>query len=360
MDNGSADATVAHMAQHGQGGTRRRGQRRDVATHTGNAGRTDDARVAAALHAAARSAYGAAVQVVEWRATELTNRGGRRVVRYDLTLSDGVIDETRPVRWIGKFYESAETAARVAATLRGLEAAGYTARSGAVAPRIVYDDPGPRLLLATFEPGDPVIDRLDGDWPTIVPAVARALAALHALPAPDWGNASPEEIVADLRRRVEALCGWLPEEEYALRSTLARLEQHAATLPMPSALTHGDFGAGQLLWQRGRLVVLDFDKCGRGDPALDLGNFTAQLRRRALLDGLAAPVHEMRDLLLDVYLRAAGNARDRGDLAARVAWYEHVVLLRRVHFFARQGTEEWRERALRLLNLLMRPPDDTD
>jgi phosphotransferase family enzyme len=355
---------MAHMAHHGQGGTRRRGQRRAAAARTrGDAGQPDalnDARVAAALHAAARATYGAALQIAEWRATELTNRGGRRVVRYDLTLSDGATGETRPVCWIGKFYDSAETAGRVAATLRGLEAADYAARSGAVTPRLVYDAPDPRLLLATFEPGEPVVDRLDGDWRAIAPAVARALATLHALPAPDWGNAAPPEIITDLRRRVDALRGWLPKEEDRLQSTLARLERDAAALPAPSALTHGDFGAGQLLWQRGRLVVLDFDKCGRGDPALDLGNFTAQLRRRALLDGLAAPVHQMRDLLLDVYTRAAEDGSDRSNLAARVAWYEHMVLLRRVHFFARQGTEEWRERALRLLNLLMRQPDDAD
>lgn len=357
MDFGSAETSATHAAHHGPGGTRRRGQRRDIAAHVGGgAGQPDNARVMAALHAAARAAYGASAHVAEWRATELTNRGGRRVVRYDLTLSEGAtaqMDETRSVRWIGKFYDSAETAGRVAATLRRMEAAGYAARSGAVAPRLVYDDPDLRLLLATFEPGEPVVERLDADWRAIVPAVARALAALHVLPAPDWGNASPEEIVADLRRRVGALYGWLPEEAATLRSTLARLELRAAALPAPSALTHGDFGAGQLLWERGRLVVLDFDKCGWGDPALDLGNFTAQLRRRALLDGLAAPVHEMRNLLLDVYMRAAGDACDRSDLAPRVAWYEQVVLLRRVHFFARQGTQEWHERALRLVRLLM-------
>lgn len=357
MDMGSAGTSAAQTAQTAherRHGTPRRGRRRDtLARVEDDTARPDDARTAAALHMAARAAYGPVAQIAQWRATELTNRGGRRVVRYDLTLSDGVIDETRPVRWIGKFYESAETAARVAATLRGLEAADYMARSGARVPRLVYDDPGLRLLLATFEPGDPVVDRLDEDWRAIVPAVARALAALHALPAPAWGNASPEEIVADLRRRVEALCGWLPDQAAALRSALACLERDAAALPAPAALTHGDFGAGQLLWQRGRLVVLDFDKCGRGDPALDLGNFTAQLRRRALLDGLAAPIHEMRNLLLDVYTREAGDAAgDRGNLTARVTWYEHMVLLRRVHFFARQGSDEWRARALRLLQLL--------
>jgi aminoglycoside phosphotransferase (APT) family kinase protein len=354
MDMGASGTSATHATHHGQRETPRRGRRRDaLARAEDDTAQPGDARTAAALHTAARAAYGPASQIALWHMTELTNRGGRRVVRYDLLLSGGATGETRQVRWIGKFYESAETAARVAATLRGLEAAGYTERCGATVPRVVSYDPGLRLLLATFEPGEPVVSRLDGDWHAIVPAVARALAALHALPAPDWGNATPAEIVADLRRRVDALCGWLPDQAAALRSALASQEQRAARLPTPAALTHGDFGAGQLLWQRGRLVVLDFDKCGRGDPALDLGNFTAQLRRRALLDGLAAPIHEMRNLLLDVYTREAGDAAgDRGDLTARVTWYEHMVLLRRVHFFARQGSDEWRERALRLLQLL--------
>src|SRR5579859_1969963 len=313
MDMGSSGTSAARTAHERRHGTPRRGRRRDASTHAEDAVQPDDARIAAALHWAARAAYGPAAHLTRWRATELTNRGGRRVVRYDLTLSGGAtgamgeMNGTRPVRWIGKFYDSAETAARVA-----------------------------------------------------VPAVARALAALHALPAPDWGNAMPAEIVADLRRRVDALCDWLPDQAAALRTTLARLERRAVVLPAPAALTHGDFGAGQLLWERGRLVVLDFDKCGRGDPALDLGNFTAQLRRRALLDGLAAPIHEMRNLLLDVYAHEAGDADDRDDLAARVTWYEQIVLLRRVHFFARQGTDEWRERALRLFHLLTEPLDGAE
>ena len=366
MDMGSSGTSTARTAHERRHGTPRRGRRRDASTHAEDAVQPDDARIAAALHWAVRAAYGPAAHLTRWRATELTNRGGRRVVRYDLTLSDGAMGETGemdgtgPVRWIGKFYDSAETAARVAATLRELEAGDYTERCGARAPRVVSYDPGLRLLLATFEPGEPVVSQLDGDWRVIVPAVARALAALHALPAPDWGNAMPAEIVADLRRRVDALFDWLPDQADALRSTLASLERRAAALPAPTALTHGDFGAGQLLWERGRLVVLDFDKCGRGDPALDLGNFTAQLRRRALLDGLAAPVETMRDLLLDVYAHEAGDADDRDDLAARVAWYEQIVLLRRVHFFARQGTDEWRERALQLFHLLTEPLDDAE
>ena len=88
----------------------------------------------------------------------------------------------------------------------------------------------------------------------------------------------------------EAELGWLQQAaqrtdgaEFLDAPRLRKLEpgisQHvrggllvAATPPPPPAacFVHGDFGPANLLWRVGQMVVLDFDKCTRGDPAADL------------------------------------------------------------------------------------------
>src|SRR5205814_3029939 len=70
-----------------------------------------------------------------------------------------------------------------------------------------------------------------------------------------------------------------PARAGALRYTLTRLEQEVPPASAAPSFLHGDFGTANLLWRPGRLVVLDFDRCTRGDPAADLGYLLTQLRR---------------------------------------------------------------------------------
>src|SRR5439155_16346977 len=99
---------------------------------------------------------------------------------------------------------------------------------------------------------------------------------------------------------------------------------------------HGDLGPSQLLWQTGRIVLLDFDRCARGDPALDLGNLLTQLRRLTLRrPGKLPDFDSLRTGILDAYRR--WSPADPG-LRERVAWYEQVTLLRKIHFLATNTT----------------------
>ena len=104
---------------------------------------------------------------------------------------------------------------------------------------------------------------------------------------------------------------------------------------------------------------MDFDKCARGDPALDLGNLLAQLRRLTLRKpGKLPEFASLRGTLLDAYQRWSYS--DPG-FSERVEWHEQVTLLRKIRFLAsdaarHKGAEAMRKRQAEAIRLLKELP----
>lgn len=304
----------------------------------------------AVLLSALKDRYGAGVRLEDWSWRVLSERQCRRVVRYDLRVRTEGAFVVEPQQWVGKFYDREETARNVAVVLHALASGDCATRGDVILPRVIaYHGPF-CLLLLTCEPGEPVLSKLPGHGEAILAAIGRALAALHATPITLERVSPPADILADLRARIIDLCHRLPGESAFLRHALAVLERQAPGPPPVPSLLHGDFGPAQLLWHESRLAILDFDKCTLGDPALDLGNLLAQLRRRALMDPDATPPFDSaRVNVLDAYQRWSSP---QPGLAERAAWYEQIVLLRKIDFLSRQAAAEQQDQALRLLRLL--------
>src|SRR5207245_4014808 len=132
--------------------------------------------------------------------------------------------------------------------------------------------------------------------------------------------------------RIAELCARFPAKAASLRRLLIRLERQAPPAPATTSFLHGDLGPSQLLWRQGRLVVLDFDKCTRGDPALDLGNLLTQLRRLTLRKPDKVPdFAAARSRILDAYQCSSPSPSPVPGLAERVAWYEQIALVRKIH-----------------------------
>src|SRR5207244_129333 len=126
------------------------------------------------------------------------------------------------------------------------------------------------------------------------------------------------------RPRVADLCTRFPGQAGALRAALTRLERDAPPQPAAPSFLHGDFGTANLLWRPGRLVVLDFDRCTRGDPASDLGYLLTQLRRVTLRKpGKLPEFASLHSAILDGYQRWTPPDPT---LSRRVAWYEPASL----------------------------------
>lgn len=299
----------------------------------------------AALSAALREVHGADARLEGWNADfHFTEHGKQRVVRYDVHARVPGVPHVRHYRWVGKLYDRDDDAHKVATVLRELAAADCGTRGGLVVPGVVSYHVPCRLLLMTYEAGDSLASAIAQHDGAVLTAIGRSLAALHATPVSLEEIRPPAAVLDDVRPRVADLCSRFPDEAGALRDAFVQLEQEAPLGPAPGFL-HGDFGPANLLWRSGALVVLDFDKCARGDPALDLGNLLTQLRRITLrkpgkLPGFAS----MRSLLLEAYRRS--SPPDPG-LVERVAWYERATQLRKIHFLISNTTRHKEAEAIR-------------
>jgi aminoglycoside phosphotransferase (APT) family kinase protein len=297
----------------------------------------DAAHTQSVLSAALAALHGGAARLVRWSVHDgFTAYGKRRVVRYELEAMVGAAGTARRYEWLGKFYDDDRDARRVASVLRQLaEVAASGARTGPTVPGVIAYHAPERLLLLTYEPGEPVASVIGHTTQAVVSAMGRALAALHAAPivleetvSPPW----PATVLADLQPRVAELCGRFPEEAAALERARAALERTAPPPPPSLCFVHGDFGPANLLWRLGQVVVLDFDKCTSGDPALDLGNLLAQLFRMSLRKPDRLPdFAAARAGVLDAYRRWSRPDRPDPGLEARVAWYQQATLLRKIH-----------------------------
>ena len=312
----------------------------------------------AVFGAALREVHGADARLEQWTAHPLA-RGKHRAVRYDLDarVANGVT--AHHCQWVGKFYERNDDARRVATVLRELATTDCAARGGMVIPRVLAQHAPLHLLLLTYESGQTVTSALEQHGTLVLRAIGRALAALHTTPVTRAGVTPAADPLGDLRPGMADLCARFPAETVSLPDRLVELERQTPRGPAVPSLLHGDLGPAQLLWQAGRIVVLDFDKCGRGDPALDLGNLLTQFRRITLRkpDKLADYASLRRDLL-EAYQHWAPP--DPG-LARRVAWYEQIALLRKVRFLATDMTrhkdaDQLRQRQVEAFRLLRALP----
>ncbi len=281
------------------------------------------------LSAALRGMRGPDVELEDWSTQPLAKHGKQRVVRYDLHARTAPGGDVVSYQWVGKFYEDDGAARRVAAVLHELAGGDCGARGQLAVPRVLAYDAPRRLLLLTYEAGESVVSAIAHQRGPVVPAIGRALAALHGTPLPVDAITSPAGVLADLRRRVAHLCARFPGEADVLRDTLTRLEHATPSAPAAPSFLHGDFGTANLLWRPGCLVVLDFDRCTRGDPALDLGYLLTQLRRVTLRKPGKLPEFALlSSAILEAYQR--WSPPDAA-LASRVAWYEQAMLVGKIH-----------------------------
>jgi aminoglycoside phosphotransferase (APT) family kinase protein len=194
--------------------------------------------------------------------------------------------------------------------------------------------------------------------PEVLRDVGAALAQLHAQEPGGLQQLTAVAQEAALCRVAEAFASLYPRRGARARQLGQRLGSLLTNWPSRVRALHGDFNATQVLLAGGRVAFLDFDRAGRGDPALDLGNFLAVLEHDALA-GDIPPVRVERagEALLEGY-----RAEDDPLLAIRVRGYTAALLLQWLDPFrywapSAQGLDvpvcwlpHWPERAEALLD----------
>lgn len=97
-------------------------------------------------------------------------------------------------------------------------------------------------------------------------AAGRLLRHIHSVPAPaglpDWAERFSAKI--DRKLAEYLACPLKYEGDEALLAGVA--ENRALLAGRPQGFQHGDFHVENFLYAQGRLAVIDFDRCGFGDP----------------------------------------------------------------------------------------------
>lgn len=107
--------------------------------------------------------------------------------------------------------------------------------------------------------------------------VGAVLHALHQLPETVTGPLEIHDFVPKVKEK--HISAFLPSADAAVDALLERAQDLLEHLPSEApTFTYGDFKAEHVWASPGGLTLIDFDSCRRGDPALDIGKFLADLQ----------------------------------------------------------------------------------
>ena len=148
-----------------------------------------------------------------------------------------------------------------------------------------YLDNGDRALLFPSVAGLPLSACLRGGARSAgahLRTGGAILRRLHEAPSEIGALVEPRPVDAELAatdRASEAIQQLMPCTGAVVRDILARTRDLLSRMPAePAGFAHGDYKADHLLVGRAGLTLLDFDRCARAEPSLDLAKFLADLR----------------------------------------------------------------------------------
>lgn len=182
----------------------------------------------------------------------------------------------------------------------------------AAVPQPIAVLPDLHMTLQRAVPGRLVTEGLaGGDGVTLMARVAEAIHALHGSGVTVKRRHTLADELRILSERLAAVAAQRPEWAQRVDRVLDACRRAASRLTEPRCATlHRDFYPDQLIENEGELTLLDLDLCALGDPALDVGNFSAHLTEHALrhhADPMALGDQER--ALEEAYLSLAGDVR---------------------------------------------------
>lgn len=220
--------------------------------------------------------------------TLLKWRPGRRaVVAYDLQRTAG----GERFRVVGKI-RSRGLDRRTFRLHQELVVQGFGEESedGISVPHPLAVVPRWKMWLQRFVPGR-TLDRIVPSLPTaagrrLMRRVVRGLNKLHRSRVPSHRSHRAEDELRILGERLEPARGARPDLAPAIDRIEEGCRRLAARLPRrPVTGIHRDFHPAQIILHGDRIQLLDLDLYAWGDPALDVGNFTAHLTEGAIRAG---------------------------------------------------------------------------
>ena len=268
--------------------------------------------------------------------------GQRHVLRYDRL--DGA-----KTRVFAKLYRDEDGARTFRVATQAAEWLEQQAEgSTAVRPLVYVAEHGAVLYPALS--GEPLTETFWrhacglGRW---LGRAGTALRALHLLSPSVAGPLPAHDFAAELGQTARAsdfIRALLPSVGAAIDALFDRARELYQRLPQePPTFTHGDFKSEHVWCGPYGLILLDFDSCHLGDPALDIGKFLAHLQLWHVLNEQPG-LEPARQAFLAGY--AVGKSKER---LLRARLYEVVELVkittRRVPLF----DPDWTSRTERMI-----------
>jgi hypothetical protein len=178
-----------------------------------------------------------------------------------------------------------------------------------------------------------------GEPPTLEEAIqlcAQVAAILHGSGIKLGRRRAITDEIQDVQDEFEPLQQMLPDLGHQFHSWLDGISASAKlSTPMPLCFNQGNLKCTQLSFDGQSYGLLDFDHVCQAEPALDLGQFLANLRltiQEAGNSGEHSPAgmeEQLCELFLNSYLKFSQHgSSDEGALRDRVCIYENLSLIR--------------------------------
>jgi aminoglycoside phosphotransferase (APT) family kinase protein len=248
----------------------------------------------------------------------------RCVLRYGIDATNG----NGGAHLIAKVYPVGPKAGAVRRKLEILRAPARAA--GILLPRLLDAAETDTLVLMEHLAGtamNVVLERTrtETEAREAVGLAAAALASLHSLPFTSEESRSLSGEFEELCLRAARLRTAAPLLSQEVDAWLQELRPRVARAqPGALHLIHGDFKPSQLLVNGTVIGVVDLDRACLGDPAIDVGNFMAVLRKEALLNGR----DHLRRLEPDFLAEYLARRPDADGLVARAGLFQCIALVR--------------------------------
>lgn len=248
-------------------------------------------------------------------------RGRRALVAYSGRTGAGTFDLLGKIRARGP--DAKTPALQNALRLRGLDGS-----AGVGVPAVRGRIDALNLWLQERVPGRVGTDLMRDGAPTDVAArIGDALARLHLTRVETARRWSLHDEAAVLDTALSAASEKMPDEAPRLAAIAKAARDLLDDLPQARETgIHRDFYSDQVLVEDARVWIVDLDLYAWGDPAIDLGNFTAHLAELALRSRSAPEALEAHEAaFISAYtLRAPGVDPGRIAVMKAVSLARHI------------------------------------
>ena len=203
---------------------------------------------------------------------------------------------------IARFYKSrSQKPALVFARMQALTQLGFDKTAAVRIPEpITMHQELQAVIMEDVSMAVPLPGLTEADLDDAYAGAGDAIARLHRLPLKVEKSYTVTDEIKRLQRWVDLLGRIFPELAHAARSAVQKVVHRLESLPVvPAVLTHRNFHERQVLYGQDGVVLTDFDTLCLADPAVDLGNFLAQLDFSQLQ--VLKPCTDAETLFLDGY-----------------------------------------------------------